>query len=143
MRFSTGTARGCHCCPFSSPLITVCHDSGRRIPGPICVISCISGIITGGIATGSWIRRRGGSPIRATSPGTTRKHRGSPPRSGPRQQNRRGTSTSPCRSLCPSPRHLLHPSPLRQPPHRQRYYRHRLHERRTPRVRYPRALAAN
>ena len=50
---------------------------------------------------------------------------------------------SPCRSLCPSPRHLLHPSPLRQLPHRQRYYRHRLHERRTPRLRSPRALATN
>ena len=61
------------------------------------------------------MRRRGGSLIRATSPGTTRKHRGSPPRSGPRQQNRRGTSTSPCRSLCPSPRHLLHPSPTASP----------------------------
>ena len=85
----------------------------------------------------------GGSLIRATSSGTTRKHRGSPPRSGPRQQNRRGTSTSPCRSLCSSPRHLLHPSPLRQLPHRQRHYRHRLHERRTPRLRSPRALAAN
>ena len=82
------------------------------------------------------------SLIRATSPGTTRKHRESP-RSGPRQQNRRRTSTSPCCSLCPSPRHLLHPSPLRQLPHRQRHYRHRLHERRTPRLRSPRALAAN
>ena len=70
-------------------------------------------------------------------------YRGSPPRSGPCQQNRRGTSTSPCRSLCPSPRHLLHPSPLRQLPHRQRHYRHRLHERRTPRLRSPPALAAN
>ena len=78
----------------------------------------------------------------STSPGTTRKHRGSP-RSGPRQQNHRGISTSPCRSLCPSPRHLLHPSPLRQLPHRQRHYRHRLHEHRTPRLRFPRALAAN
>ena len=39
MRFSTGAARGCHCCPFSSPPITVCRDSGRRIPGPVCVIS--------------------------------------------------------------------------------------------------------
>ena len=83
----------------------------------------------------------GESLIRATSPGTTRKYRGSPPRSGPRQQNRRGTSTSPCRSLCPSPRHLLHPSPLRQLPHRQRHYR--LHERRTPRLRSPRALVEN
>ena len=85
---------------------------------------------------------RGGSLIRATSPGTTRKHRGSP-RSGPRQRNRRGTSTSQCRSLCPSPRHLLHPSPFRQLPHRQRHYRHRLHERRTPRLRSPRSLVAN
>ena len=100
------------------------------------------GIITGGIATGSWMRRRGGSLIRATSPGTTRKHRGST-RSRPRQQNRRGISTSPWRSLCPSLRHLLHPSPLHQLPHRQRHYHHRLHERRTPRLRSPRALAAN
>ena len=88
------------------------------------------------------MRRRGGSLIRATSPSTTRKHRGSP-RSGPRQQNRRGTSTSPCRSLCPSPRHLLHPSPLHQLLHRQRHYRHRQHQRRTPRFRSPRALATN
>ena len=50
---------------------------------------------------------------------------------------------SPCRSLCPSPRHLLHPSPLRQLPHRQRHYRHHLYQRRTPRLRSPRALAAN
>ena len=141
MRFSTGAARGCHCCPSSSPLITVRRDSGRRIPGPVCVISQILGIITGGVATGSWMRRRGGSLIRATSPGTTRKYRGSTPRSGPRQQNRRGTSTSPCCSMCPSPRHFLHPSPLRQLPHRQRHYR--LHERRTPRLRSPRALVAN
>ena len=42
----------------------------------------------------------------------------------------------------PSPRHFLHPSPLRQLPHRQRHYRHRLHERRTLRLRFPRALAA-
>ena len=142
MRFSTGAARGCHCCPSSSPPITVCRDSGRRTPGPVCVISYILGIITSGTATGSWIRRRGGSLIRATSPGTTRNHRGSP-RCGPRQQNRRGISTFPCRSLCPSPRHLLHPSPLRQLPHRQRHYRHRLHKHRTPRLRSPRALAAN
>ena len=54
---------------------------------------------------------------------------------------RAATSTSPCRSMCPSPRHLLHPSPLRQLPHRQRY--HRLHERRTPRLRSPRASVAN
>ena len=80
------------------------------------------------------MRRRGGSLIRATSLGTAGKHCGSP-RSGPRQQNRRGISTPPCRSLCPSPRHLLHPSPLRQLPHRQRHYRHRLHEHRTPRLR--------
>ena len=39
MRFSTGVACGCHCCPSSSPLITVCRDSGRRIPGPVCVVS--------------------------------------------------------------------------------------------------------
>ena len=129
--------------PFLQPAITVYRDSGRRIPGPVCVISQIVGIITGGIATGSWMRRRGGSLIRATSPSTTRKHRESPPRSGPCQQNRRGTSTSPCRSLCPSPRHLLHPSPLHQLPHQQRHYRHRLHEHRTPRLRSPRALAAN
>ena len=64
----------------------------------------------------------------------TRKHRG-PPRPGLHQQNRRGISTSLCRSLCPSP--------LRQLPHRQRHYRHRLHQRRTPRPRSPRALAAN
>ena len=56
---------------------------------------------------------------------------------------RRGISTSPCRSLCPSPRHLLHSSPLRQLPHRQQHYHHRLHECRTPRLRFPRALAAN
>ena len=31
--------------------------------------------------------------------------------------NHRGISTSPCRSLCPSPRHLLHQPPLRQLPH--------------------------
>ena len=99
-------------------------------------------IITHGIATGSWVWRRGGSLIPATSPGTTWKHRGSP-RSGPRQQNRRGISTSPCRSLCPSARHLLHPSPLRQLPHRQRHSRHRLHERQTPRLRSPRALDAD
>ena len=96
----------------------------------------------GRIATGCWMRRRRESLIRATSPGTTRKHRG-PPRSRLRQQNRRWISTSPCRSLCPSPRHLLHPSPLRQLPHRQRHYRHRLHQRRTPRLRSPRALVAN
>ena len=29
------------------------------------------------------------------------------------------TSTSPCRSLCPSPRHLLYPSPVLHPLHRQ------------------------
>ena len=39
MIFSTGAARGCHCCPFSSPPITVCRGSGRRIPGPVYVIS--------------------------------------------------------------------------------------------------------
>ena len=39
VRFSTGAARGCHCCPSSSPPITVCRDSGRRTPGPVCVIS--------------------------------------------------------------------------------------------------------
>ena len=88
------------------------------------------------------MRRRGGLLIRATSPGTTWKHRGSP-RSGPLQQNRRAISMSPCRSLCPSPRHLLHPSPLRQLPHRQRLYRHRLHERRIPRLRSPHAFTAN
>ena len=86
------------------------------------------------------MRRRGGSLIRATSPGTTRKHRGSP-RSGLRKRNRRGISTSPCHSLCPSPRHLLYPSPLHQ--RRQQHYRHRLHQRRTPRLRSPRTLAAN
>ena len=128
--------------PFLSPPITVCRDSGRRISGLVCVISQILGIITGELATGSWMRRRGGSLIRGTSPGTTPKHRGSP-RPGLRQQNRRGTSTSPCRSLFPSPRHPLHPSPLRQIPYRQRHYRHRLHQRRTPRLRSPRALAAN
>ena len=142
MRFSTGATRGCHCCLSSSPPVTVCRDSGRRIPAPVCVISYFWGMITGGIATGSWMRRRGGSLIRATSPGITRKHRGSP-RSGLRQQNRRGISTSPCRSLCPSPPHLLHPSPLRQLSHRQRHYRPRLHQRQTPRLRSPRALAAN
>ena len=74
-RFSTGAARSCHCCPSSSPPTIVCRDSGRQIPGPVCAILLILGIITGGIATGSWMRRRGGSPIRATSPGTTRKYR--------------------------------------------------------------------
>ena len=178
MRVSTGAARGCHCCPSSSPPITVWaatsvndewlsphesfHGSRPRLPllpflqpayhrvprqrktdprARMCYFLNL-GITTSGIATGSWMRRRGGSLIRATSPGTTRKHRGSP-RSGPRQQNRQGISTSPCCSLCPSPRHLLHPSPLRQLPHRQRHYRHRLHEHRTPRLRSPRALAAN
>ena len=80
--------------------------------------------------------RRGGSLISATSPDTTRKHRGSP-LSGLRKQNRRGISTPRCRSLCSSPRHLLHPSPLRQLPHRQRHYRYRRHERRTPRFHTP------
>ena len=88
------------------------------------------------------MRRRGGSLVRVTSPDTTRKHLGSP-RSGLHQQNRRGISTSPCHSMCPSLRHLLHPSPLRQHPHRQRYYRHRLHQRQTPWLRSPRALAVN
>ena len=78
----------------------------------------------------------------AYSRDVTWQHRGSP-RSGPRQPNRRATSPFPCRSLCPSPRHLLYPSPLRQLPHRQRHYRHRLHQRRTPRLRSPRASAAN
>ena len=73
---------------------------------------------------------------------TTRKNRESP-RSGLRQQNHRGISTAPCCSLCPSPRHLLYPSPLRQLPPQQRHYRHHLHQRRTPRLRSPRALAAN
>ena len=88
------------------------------------------------------LRDRGGSLIRATSSGTTRKHRGSP-RSGLRQQNRRGILTSRCCSLCPSPRHLLHLSPLRQLPRRQRHYRPRLHQCRPPQLRSPRALAAN
>ena len=35
---STGAARGCHCFLSSSPPITVCRDSGRRIPGLVCVI---------------------------------------------------------------------------------------------------------
>ena len=51
----------------------------RRVPrqrktdpqaGMCCFIKF--GIITGGVATGSWMRRRGGSLIRATSSGTTR-----------------------------------------------------------------------
>ena len=61
------------------------------------------------------MQRRGGSLIRAMSPGTTWKHRGSP-RSGLRLKNRRGIFMSPCRSLCPSPHHLLHTSPPRQLP---------------------------
>ena len=76
------------------------------------------------------------------SSGTTQKHRGSH-RSGMRHQNRREIFTSPCRSLCRLPRHLLHPSPLRQLTHRQRHYRHRLHQRRTLQLRSPHALAAN
>ena len=96
----------------------------------------------GGIATGSWMRRRGGSLIRATSPDTTRKHLWiTPIRTAPTEPL--GISTSPCRSLCPSPRYLLYPSLLRQLPHRQRHYRHRLHERRIPQLRSPRALAAS
>ena len=83
---------------------TVTAEDGS--PGPYALFFYFMGIIVGGIATGFWMRRRRGSLIRATS-GTTRRHRGSP-RSGTRQQNRRGISTSPCRSLCPSPRHLLH-----------------------------------
>ena len=127
--------------PFLQPGYHRVPRQRKTDPRAVCLISCILGIITGGIATGSWMRRRGGSLIRATSHGTTRKYRGSPPRSGPRQQNRRGTSTSPCRSMCPSPRHLLHPSPLRQLLHRERQYR--VHKRRTPRLRSPRALVAN
>ena len=42
---------------------------------------CYYFIITGGIATWPWMRKQGRSPICAKSPGTTRKHRGSP-RSG-------------------------------------------------------------
>ena len=130
--------RGISTSPCRSLPITVYRDNGKRISVPIYdkQIS-ILGIITGGIATDSWMGRRWGSLIRATLPGATRKHRGSP-RFGLCQQNRRGISTSPCRSLCPSPRHLLYPSPLRQLPHRQKHYRHRLHQCRT-----LRALAAN
>ena len=88
MRFSTRAARGCHCCPSSSPPITVCRDSGRRIPGLICVISYMLGTITGGIATGSWMRRRGGSLIRSTSPDTTRKQWITPIRAAPTEPPR-------------------------------------------------------
>ena len=34
-----GRRHRCHCCPSSSLPITVCRDSGRRIPGPVCVVS--------------------------------------------------------------------------------------------------------
>ena len=84
----------------------------------------------------------GGSLFRATSPGTTGKHHG-PPRSGLRQQNLREISTSPCRSLCSLPSPLLHPSLLRQLPHRQRRHHHHLHQCRTPRLLSLRALATN
>ena len=80
-------------------------------PGSAWVLVSMLGIITGGIATGVWMRRRKGSLIRATPPGTTRKHRGSP-RSGLRQQNRRGISTPPCSSLGPSPLHPISPREL-------------------------------
>ena len=56
------------------------------------------------------MQRRGGSLIRVPSPGTARKRCRSP-RSGLRQQNHRGIPTSPCRSLCSSLHHLLHPLP--------------------------------
>ena len=98
------------------------HDSGRRISGPGCIIYWISGTTTGGIATGSWVQRRGGSLIRATSPDTTRKHPGSL-RSGLRQQNRQEISNDPMsKSLpvaAPSPAPVATPqahSPAATPP---------------------------
>ena len=72
MRYSTGAASGCPCCPSSNPPITVYRDSGRRIPGPGYVISEISGIITGGIATGSWMRSF--SRLHLAPPGSTMDH---------------------------------------------------------------------
>ena len=40
---STGAARGCHCCPSSSPPIPVYHDSRRRILGPVYLFFEFSG----------------------------------------------------------------------------------------------------
>ena len=143
MRFPTGAAPAFATTALPPAHLSPCTSTAEDGSlGAHVLFFLILGITTGGIATSSWMRRRGGSLVRVTSPGTTRKHRGSP-QFELRQQNRRGVSTSPCRSLCPSPRHLLHPSPLPQFPHRPRRYRHHLHQCQTPWPRSPRALAVN
>lgn len=110
---------------FFQPAYYLVPHQRKTDPGLARAISYISGTITGEIVIKCWMRRRGGSCTRTTSPNTTRKYR-TLSRSGMRQWRHRGIFMSLYQNLCLSPRCLLHPPHLHQLPfpHPHRLIKH-------------------